>query len=184
MCDNGLRADRMFDAANMAVMHAYPIYQNLGRGARRRRGALRDGPDRPLGQADALEEFGACTAPPGQPTTTWEWQAFGSTWTQVMLSEEVLAEHLEQVLPRLAEVGATARSCGATPIRRGALGRATLRQAPRAPFRACPTWTARSSPTPEVVASSPAMPVIEDPRHALASSRSTPRRCIAARLTR
>jgi endo-1,4-beta-mannosidase len=53
-----------------------------------------------------MEEFGACTAPPGQPTTTWEWQALGQAWSQVMLSEEALAEHFAEVLPRLVEVGA------------------------------------------------------------------------------
>jgi hypothetical protein len=54
-----------------------------------------------------MEEFGACTAPPGEGTTTWRWKALGGTTEQVMLSEEVLAEHLETVLPRLVEVGAT-----------------------------------------------------------------------------
>jgi endo-1,4-beta-mannosidase len=58
------------------------------------------------GRPVVMEEFGACTAPPGQATTTWEWQALGQRWSQVMLSEEALAEHLAEVLPRLVEVGA------------------------------------------------------------------------------
>jgi endo-1,4-beta-mannosidase len=109
MTDNGLRVDRMFEAADLAVMHAYPIYANFG--------AEPLDPDAvPFatalttslsGRPVLMEEFGACTAPPGQPTTTWEWQALGRAWSQVMLSEEVLAEHLEAVLPRLVEVGAT-----------------------------------------------------------------------------
>jgi endo-1,4-beta-mannosidase len=109
MSDNGLRVDHMFEAADLAVMHAYPIYANFG--------AEPLDPDAvPFATALAaslsgrpvlMEEFGACTAPPGEPTTTWEWQALGRSWSQVMLSEEVLAEHLEAVLPRLVEVGAT-----------------------------------------------------------------------------
>ena len=109
MSDNGLRVDRMFEAADIAVMHAYPIYANFG--------AEPLDPDAvPFataltaslsGRPTLMEEFGACTAPPGAGTTTWEWQALGRTWSQVMLSEEVLAEHLETVLPRLVEVGAT-----------------------------------------------------------------------------
>jgi endo-1,4-beta-mannosidase len=109
MRDNGLRADRMFASADMAVMHAYPIYANFGAEAL--------DPDAvPFataltaslsGRPTLMEEFGACTAPLGQATTTWEWQALGSSWSQVMLSEEALAEHLEDVLPRLVEVGAT-----------------------------------------------------------------------------
>jgi endo-1,4-beta-mannosidase len=111
MADNGLRADRMFDRADLAVMHAYPIYANFGAEAL--------DPDavpfataltaalshRPV----VMEEFGACTAPPGEDTTTWQWQALGRTWSQTMLSEETLADHLADVLPRLVEVGA----CGA-----------------------------------------------------------------------
>lgn len=109
MTDNGLRVDRMFEHADLAVMHAYPIYRNFGAEAM--------DPDAvPFataltaslsGRPALMEEFGACTAPPGSPTTTWEWQALGRAWSQVMLSEEALAEHLEDVLPRLVEVGAT-----------------------------------------------------------------------------
>jgi len=105
---NGLRADRMFEAADLAVMHAYPIYANFG--------ARTLDPDAvPFataltaalsGRPTLMEEFGACTAPPGHATTTWEWQALGQTWQQAMLSEEALAEHLADVLPRLVEVGA------------------------------------------------------------------------------
>ncbi len=106
--DNGLRVDRMFEQADVAVMHAYPIYANFG--------AQPLDPDAvPFavaltaalsGRPVVMEEFGACTAPPGQATTTWEWQALGQRWSQVMLSEEALAEHLAEVLPRLVEVGA------------------------------------------------------------------------------
>jgi endo-1,4-beta-mannosidase len=104
---NGLRVDRMFEHADLAVMHTYPIYANFG-------AAALDPDTVPFataltaalsGKPTMMEEFGACTAPPGADTTTWEWQALGQTWRQIMLSEQVLAEHLEQVLPRLVEVG-------------------------------------------------------------------------------
>jgi endo-1,4-beta-mannosidase len=111
MEDNGLRVDRMFEHADMAVMHAYPIYANFGAEAL--------DPDLvPFAAALAaalsgrpvvMEEFGGCTAPPGEETTTWQWQALGGTWSQIMLSEETLATHLADVLPRLVEIGA----CGA-----------------------------------------------------------------------
>jgi endo-1,4-beta-mannosidase len=106
---NGLRVDHMLAAADMAVMHAYPIYANF-------EAAFLDPDAVPFaaaltaalcGRPALMEEFGAPTAPPGQDTTTWEWQALGQTWRQVMLSEETLAEHLAEVLPRLVEVGAT-----------------------------------------------------------------------------
>jgi endo-1,4-beta-mannosidase len=37
----------------------------------------------------------------------WRWQTKERTFDQVMLSEETLAQHLEEVLPRLVEIGAT-----------------------------------------------------------------------------
>lgn len=104
---NQLRADRMFEHADLAVMHTYPIYANFG-------AAALDPDTVPFataltaalsGKPTMMEEFGACTAPPGSDTTTWEWQSLGQTSRQIMLSEQVLAEHLEQVLPRLVEVG-------------------------------------------------------------------------------
>ena len=108
MEDNGLRADRMFRSADIAAMHAYPIYADFATGpldvdavpfATALTAAL-------SGKPTLMEEFGAATAPPGEPTTTWEWQALGQTWRQLMLSEEALAEHLAEVLPRLVDVGA------------------------------------------------------------------------------
>ncbi len=104
---NRLRADRMFREADLAVMHTYPIYANFGAGAL-------DADTVPFataltaalsGKPTMMEEFGACTAPPGVDTSTWEWQVEGQPWRQIMLSERVLADHLEQVLPRLVEVG-------------------------------------------------------------------------------
>ena len=109
MEDNGLRADRMFEHADIAVMHAYPIYADFATGpldadavpfATALTAAL-------SGRPTLMEEFGAATAPRGEATTTWEWQALGQRWSQIMLAEEVLAEHLADVLPRLVDVGST-----------------------------------------------------------------------------
>ena len=108
MEDNGLRADRMFAGCDLAVMHAYPIYADFATGPL-------DADAVPFATALTaalsarlvfMEEFGAATAPRGQGTTTWEWEALGRHWSQIMLSEETLAEHLTDVLPRLVEVGA------------------------------------------------------------------------------
>ncbi len=104
---NRLRADRMFVEADFAVMHTYPIYANFGAGAL-------DPDTVPFataltaalsGKPTMMEEFGACTAPPGSDTTTWEWREPSGVSRQIMLSESVLADHLEVVLPRLVEVG-------------------------------------------------------------------------------
>ena len=106
---NHLRADQVFAGADLAVMHAYPIYANIG-------GDPLDPDVVPFataltaalsGQPTMMEEFGACTAPPGSDTVDWQWSTPYREFDQVMLSEEVLAEHLAEVLPRLVEVGST-----------------------------------------------------------------------------
>jgi endo-1,4-beta-mannosidase len=106
---NGLRADQVFEDADFAVMHTYPIYANFGAGAL-------DPDTVPFataltaalsGKPTMMEEFGACTAPPGSDTVDWQWSTRRRVFDQVMLSEETLAEHLREVLPRLVEVGAT-----------------------------------------------------------------------------
>jgi endo-1,4-beta-mannosidase len=106
---NHLRADQVFEDADFAVMHTYPIYANFGVGAL-------DPDTVPFataltaalaGKPAMMEEFGACTAPPGSETINWQWQTDYKVWDQIMLSEEVLAEHLAEVFPLLVEVGAT-----------------------------------------------------------------------------
>jgi hypothetical protein len=59
------------------------------------------------GKPTLMEEFGGCTAPPGQGSTVWHWMSYGEPREQFMASEEALAQYLEAVLPRLVEVGAT-----------------------------------------------------------------------------
>jgi endo-1,4-beta-mannosidase len=106
---NHLRADQVFADADFAVMHTYPIYANFGVGAL-------DPDTVPFataltaalsGRPTMMEEFGACTAPPGSDTVDWRWQSPYRSFDQIMLSEETLARHLAEVFPRLVEVGAT-----------------------------------------------------------------------------
>lgn len=107
--DNGLRVDQVFAETDVAVMHAYPMYLPWAR--------------RPLdpdlvpftcaltsalsGKPTLMEEFGGCTAPPGQPSFVWEWTAYGEPRRQFMASEDDLAAYLAVVLRKLVEVGAT-----------------------------------------------------------------------------
>ncbi|OGO50301.1 MAG: hypothetical protein A2W37_09865 [Chloroflexi bacterium RBG_16_63_12] len=105
---NNLRIDQVYSETDVAVMHSYPMYTPLAR--------------HPLdpdfvpftcaltaalcGKPVLMEEFGGCTAPPGEPSQTWKWRAYGRPRAQFMASEEDLAEFLRQSLPRLVEVGA------------------------------------------------------------------------------
>ncbi|MEW6242175.1 MAG: cellulase family glycosylhydrolase [Chloroflexota bacterium] len=105
---NNLRVDQVFGETDAAVMHAYPMYSPVAR--------------HPLdpdfvpftcaltaslcGRPVLMEEFGGCTAPPGEPSQTWKWRAYDGPRAQFMASEEDLAEYLRQCLPRLVEVGA------------------------------------------------------------------------------
>jgi len=73
--ENGLRVDHVFAETEAAVMHAYPMYSSVAR--------------HPLdpdyvpftcaltsalcGKPTLMQEFGGCTAPPGQPSFVWEW---------------------------------------------------------------------------------------------------------------
>jgi endo-1,4-beta-mannosidase len=54
-----------------------------------------------------MEEWGGCTAGPGEDSYEWEWLGFGKPYKQFMASEEALAEYVALVLPKLLEVGAT-----------------------------------------------------------------------------
>jgi endo-1,4-beta-mannosidase len=59
------------------------------------------------GKPTLMEEFGGCTALPGEESYIWKWTAYGQPREQFMASEGDLAEYLRAVLPRLIEVGAT-----------------------------------------------------------------------------
>lgn len=106
--DNGLRVNDVFAETDVAVMHAYPMYLDLASGPL--------DPDlvpfscaltRALsGKPVLMEEWGGCTAPPGEESQTWSWTSYGRPRTQFMASEEALADYIEAVLPRLVDVGA------------------------------------------------------------------------------
>ncbi|HYI23494.1 MAG TPA: hypothetical protein VEX62_12775, partial [Candidatus Limnocylindrales bacterium] len=106
--DNGLRVDRAFETCDYSVMHAYSVYADWA-----------DGPtDTELvpfvcaltaalsGKRVLAEEFGAPTAPPGEPTQQLAWKVDGVSRQRTLLAEDELARHLETVLPRLVEIGA------------------------------------------------------------------------------
>jgi hypothetical protein len=56
---------------------------------------------------EVREEFGGCTVAPGKPSSVWKWMSYGKPRELFMAAEEELAAYVEQVLPRLVEVGAT-----------------------------------------------------------------------------
>jgi endo-1,4-beta-mannosidase len=108
--NTGLRVDQVYAETDIAVMHSYPMYTPWAR--------------RPLdpdfvpftcavtaalcGKPVLMEEFGGCTAQPGEASHVMEWtETNGRQRTQFMASEEDLAEFLRQTLPRLQDSGAT-----------------------------------------------------------------------------
>jgi endo-1,4-beta-mannosidase len=108
--DNGLRIDKVFAHTDVAVMHSYPMYTPWAR--------------QPLdpdfvpftcaltaalgGKPVLMEEFGGCTALPGQPTYNMKWtETNGREREQFMASEEDFAEYIALVLPKLQHSGAT-----------------------------------------------------------------------------
>jgi endo-1,4-beta-mannosidase len=107
--NNGLRVDQVFSKTDFAVMHAYPMYDKF----------LTRNPLDPdyvpftcaltaalSGKPVLMEEFGGCTAPPGQASFTWKWTGYGRKFKQFMAAEEALAEYYRLVLPKLVEVRA------------------------------------------------------------------------------
>ena len=108
--NNGFRVDQVFAETDTAVMHGYPMYVDWSR----------DDLDIDFvpflcalvaalaGKPCLAEEWGGCTNPDGDESTVWEWSSYGgSRRTQFMAGESALAAHVEGVLPKLVEVGAT-----------------------------------------------------------------------------
>jgi len=108
--DNGLRIDKVYAQTDVAVMHSYPMYTPWAR--------------KPLdpdfvpftcaltsalsGKPVLMEEFGGCTALPGEATYTWKWvETNGRDHEQFMASEEDFAEFLSLTIPKLQDSGAT-----------------------------------------------------------------------------
>ena len=108
--DNGLRIDKVYAHTDIAVMHSYPMYTPWAR--------------KPLdpdfvpftcaltaalaGKPVLMEEFGGCTALPGETTYTMKWtETNGRAREQFMASEEDFAEFLRLTIPKLHDSGAT-----------------------------------------------------------------------------
>jgi endo-1,4-beta-mannosidase len=108
--DNSLRIDKVYKQTDVAVMHSYPMYtpwahQSLD-------------PDfvpftcamtaALAGKPVLMEEFGGCTAQPGEPSHMMKWtQTNGSPREQFMASEEGFAEFIQLTLSKLQNSGAT-----------------------------------------------------------------------------
>jgi endo-1,4-beta-mannosidase len=106
---NGLMISDVYAETDVAVMHSYPMYVDWSR--------------HPLdpdfvpytcaltaalsGKPVLMEEFGGCTAAPGQASYDWEWDALGQHYKRFMASEEDLAEYFRLVLPKLQQIGTT-----------------------------------------------------------------------------
>ncbi len=106
--DNGLRIHDVFGEVDIPVMHGYPMYADWSNGPL-------DSDFVPFlcalttalcGKPSLMEEFGGCTAAPGQASFVHEWSRYGTPFRQFMASEEDLAGYIEAVLPKLVEVGA------------------------------------------------------------------------------
>ena len=108
--DNGFRMDKVYAQTDLSVMHSYPMYTPWAR--------------QPLdpdfvpftcalvaalaGKPVLMEEFGGCTALPGQETYNMKWtETNGREREQFMASEEDIAEFLRLTLPKLHDSGAT-----------------------------------------------------------------------------
>jgi len=108
--DNGLRIDKVYAQTDVAVMHSYPMYTPWAR--------------KPLdpdfvpftcaltsalsGKPVLMEEFGGCTALPGEETYVWKWvETNRRDHEQFMASEEDFAEFLSLTIPKLQDSGAT-----------------------------------------------------------------------------
>jgi endo-1,4-beta-mannosidase len=108
--DCGLRIDKVYPETDVAVMHSYPMYTPWARHAL-------DPDFVPFtcaltaalgGKPVLMEEFGGCTALPGEATYTMKWtETNGFERQQFMASEEDFAEYISLVLPKLQHSGAT-----------------------------------------------------------------------------
>ncbi len=108
--DNGLRVDKVYANTDVAVMHSYPMYSEWSRKAL--------DPDYVpftcaitaalAGKPVLMEEFGGCTALPGEASYIMKWtETNGREREQFMASEEDFAEFLSLTIPKLQHSGAT-----------------------------------------------------------------------------
>ena len=108
--DNNVRVDDVATIADEDVMHAYPLYSDFARTpldpelapfSLALTAGLSGAARRPL-----MQEFGACTAPPGSPGRMITDDFLGDLKPQYLASEEEQAAYFETVLERLVETGA------------------------------------------------------------------------------
>lgn len=106
--DTGLRVHDIFTEVDIPVIHGYPMYTEWANGPL-------DSDFIPFlcalttalcGKPTLMEEFGGCTEAPEKASSVWEWTAYGKYRQQFMASEEDFAAYIEEVLPKLVEVGA------------------------------------------------------------------------------
>lgn len=107
---NNMRVDDLGDACDEDVMHAYPLYCDVARSfldpelvpfscalttdlSGRRRATL-------------MQEFGLCTAPPGEPGRTITDDFLGGPRAQYLASEDEAAAYYDAVLEALVRTGA------------------------------------------------------------------------------
>jgi endo-1,4-beta-mannosidase len=107
--DNGFRVNEVFGASDVAVMHGYPMYIPWAR-------SNLDPNFVPFlcalvtalsGKPCLAEEWGGCTSPDTDESVVWSWNAYGADREQFMAGEQELADYIQQVLPKLVEVGST-----------------------------------------------------------------------------
>ena len=107
---NNMRIDDLAGIADEDVMHAYPLYSDVAR-------SLLDPELVPFscaltaglsgsGRRTLMQEFGLCTAPPGETGQTITDDFLGHPRSQYLASEDEGAVYYDAVLQRLVETGA------------------------------------------------------------------------------
>ena len=108
--DNNVRVDDVATITDEDVMHTYPLYSNFARTpldselapfSLALTAGLSGAGRRPL-----MQEFGACTAPPGDPGCMITDNFLGEMKPQYLASEQEQAAYYETVLERLLQTGA------------------------------------------------------------------------------
>ncbi len=107
---NRLRVDDVAVIADEDLMHAYPLYSEVAR-------SFLDPELVPFscaltsalagsGRPTLMQEFGLCTAPPGEPGQTIIDDFLGQPLSQYLASEDEAANYYDEVLDRLVITGA------------------------------------------------------------------------------
>lgn len=108
--DKPFRVDDVAAVADKVVMHGYPMYVPFARDpldpdfvpfCATLNTALANG------KPTLFEEFGGCTAQPGEASYVMQWTMYGKPRDQFMASEEDFAAYITQVLERLQAGGAS-----------------------------------------------------------------------------